>query len=481
MKTEGEQGKLNVETMLCRGGPLTEAGAAAIYEQGREAVIFALLAQAAEIESLKKASAPPASTPSGMKAPYAKPPNGGRGKRRPGQKRGHAGARRGEPPKINRTVDHPLTHCPRCGTELSTTAETRTRIVEDIPEDIQPVITEHRITRRYCSCCKKIVESPVEDALPGSTIGNHLLTLTAWLHYGLGNTLHQIVSVLAAHLHFQLSTGGLVHMWHRLADILLGWYEEIGCQARASAVLHADETGWRVDGKTCWLWCFTNTKLTYYMIDRCRGSPALKKFLTESFAGTLITDFWGAYNRIAAACRQVCLTHLFRELKDIENRLDTSGDWFEFDKKLKRLLRDALRLSARKPELGEEKFTSLKNHLDPRLEEILLKPWNNANALRLVKRLRRHRHDLFTFLDHDDVPPDNNHGEREIRPAVIIRKNIFSNRSLRGSHTQAILMTVYRTLKMRGLDPIKTIVDAVATYIRTGKLPPLPDKAPSVG
>ena len=37
-------------------------------------------------------------------------------------------------------------------------------------------------------------------------------------------------------------------------------------------MLHADETGWRVDGKTHWLWCFTTTDLTYYMIDRSRGS-----------------------------------------------------------------------------------------------------------------------------------------------------------------------------------------------------------------
>ena len=471
----------HLEKLLKRDEQLSEVEAEAIYAQGKEAVVFSLLALTAHIAALRKASKPSASTPSGMTAPNEKPSRKGNGKKRPGRKQGHDGARRPSAPKIDRTVEHPLTHCPHCGTPLGDPCEIRTRIVEDIPKDIQPVITEHHILRSYCSSCKKIVESPVEDALPGSTIGNHLLALTAWLHYGLGNTLHQIVSVLSAHLHFELTAGGLVQMWHRLADILLGWYEEIGRQARAGAVLHADETGWRVDGKTCWLWCFTNGSLTYYMIDRCRGSPALKKFLTESFAGTLITDFWGAYNRIKSACRQVCLVHLFRELKDIENRKDTSGDWPEFVKKLKRLLRDALRLAARKQELDGEKFISLKNHVDPRLEEILLTPWSNGNARRLIKRLRRHRHDLFTFLDHDDVPSDNNHAEREVRPAVIIRKNIFGNRSMRGAQTQAILMSVYRTLKLRGLDSIQTIVHAVASYIRSGQLPPLPEKSASVG
>ncbi len=61
-----------------------------------------------------------------------------------------------------------------------------------------------------------------------------------------------------------------------------------------------------------------------------------------------------------------------------------------------------------------------------------------------------------------------------IRPAVIIRKNSQSNRSERGAATQAILMSIFRTLRLRGLDPIKTIVDVMHTYVATGQLPPLP-------
>ena len=47
---------------------------------------------------------------------------------------------------------------------------------------------------------------------------------------------------------------------------MLAWYVEIQSQALGSAVLHADETGWRVDGRAHWLWCFTTSDLTYYMI-----------------------------------------------------------------------------------------------------------------------------------------------------------------------------------------------------------------------
>ena len=57
---------------------------------------------------------------------------------------------------------------------------------------------------------------------------------------------------------------------------------------------------------------------------------------------------------------------------------------------------------------------------------------------------------------------------------MIIRKNSLCNRSEQGAATQAILMSVYRTLKLRGLDPTKTIADALRALLQTGTLPPLP-------
>ena len=160
------------------------------------------------------------------------------------------------------------------------------------------------IHRDWCSRCKKRVEPKIPDALPGSPIGNHVLTLSAWLHYGLGNTLSQVVDVFNYHLQFKLTRGGLIQQWYRLQEILYPWYEQIQAEALESSVLHADETGWRVDGKTHWLWCFTNPRLTYYMIDRRRGSPALAEFFREEFGGTLVSDFWGAYNAVACARKQ---------------------------------------------------------------------------------------------------------------------------------------------------------------------------------
>ena len=458
-------------------GLLSEEQARDIFALGEQAVVFVLLEMAKQLAEQRAATAAEShqtpATPSGMKPPYQKPSPKSR-KQRPGAKEGHAGSRRKAPKRIDRRVEHRATCCPDCGGELHRCQETRARYTEDIPE-IEPVATEHTIHRDWCPQCRKKVEPTVPDALPGRTLGNRVLVLSAWLHYALGNTLSQIVEVFNFHLQMKITPGGLVQMWYRLQAILYEWYEAIQREALQSAVLHADESGWRVDGKTHWLWCFTTRDLTYYMIDRSRGSPALLKFFIEEFRGTLVSDFWGAYNAVCCALRQTCLVHLLRELEHTEKYKSPGEHWPAFAKKLRRLLGDAIRLWRLKEELAEETYASRRKRLAVRLRQLIDTPWEDKNARRLLKRLRRHQNEFFTFLDQDGVPFENNAAERAIRPAVILRKNSYGNRSERGADCQSVLMSVFRTLKQRGHDPIKTITNALTIYLTTKQLPPLPE------
>jgi len=468
-------------TLVLLGPALTEEQAREIFRQGEEAVVFALLSLAQRLAEQQPSAAPVVTptTPSAMVPSFLKPGAAGR-RKRPGRNAGHPGARRPTPERVDRQVDHRLEHCPTCQGPLTRTQQTRTRITEDIPEQITPVVSEHTIHRDWCPRCQKAVEPVVTAALPGATVGNRTVVLSAWLHYGLGNTLSQIVAVFNHHLTLKLTPGGLVQMWYRLQAILFAWYLEIQAEALGSAVLHGDETGWRVNGKTHWLWCFTTTDLTYFMIDRSRGSPALAKFFQEEFAGTLVTDFWGAYNAVACARRQTCLVHLLRDLMTVERSQRPGPNWPAFAKKLRRLFGDAIRLKKREGVPAAE-YASRRARLTVRLDELIATTWDDPQAKRLIKRLRRHRDDLLTFLDHADVPFDNNHAERAIRPAVMIRKNSYGNRSERGADAQAVLMSVSRTLQQRGHAPLKTVVEALNTYLATGKLPPLPAKTTPLG
>lgn len=470
-------------------GALTREQADRANDLGRESTNAVMLAasarlaeQHARIAELSGKIAPGPHTPPAVVPPYARPASCKRGRGKPGARDGHEGRRRPTPP-IDACVEvEPLTSCPECRGPVLPAQRKRRRTVEDMPEDTRVTATEYSIPSHWCPCCRKHVEPRVAAALPGAVIGNRLAALTTVFHYGLGLTIEQTRDVLLSPLRAHISAGGLVDLWRRIAQILLPWHEQIGCEARASATLHADETGWRVDGDTHWLWCFANHTSCYYLIDEGRGSDALKKFFTGAFKGVLIHDFWRPYSSVLlgdAGEHQCCLVHLLRELDHVdEHQLphkppDRAAEWTAFVKMLRRLLRDGIRLR-RRADFTPERYTSRIVRIDGRLQMLAHAGYDDPDAARLAARLRRHQDELFTFLDRPEADWNNNLAERMIRPAVILRKNSQCNRSQRGAATQAVLMTIHRTLKLRGHDPRHTIADALTAYAATNTLPPLP-------
>ena len=175
--------------------------------------------------------------------------------------------------------------CPDCGGELQRTGRKRTRIIEDLPAASGSEVTEHTIHRDWYPCCKKQVEPKVEDALPGCTLGNRTVALSAWLHYGLGTTTSQILSVFNHHLRMKISDGSLMQIWNRLAAVLTPWADAIGDRCLKVGVLHADETGWRTNGETGWLGCFTTPDDTCYRLHpRAATRPSTSSSKSSSTA-----------------------------------------------------------------------------------------------------------------------------------------------------------------------------------------------------
>ena len=151
-----------------------------------------------------------------------------------------------------------------------------------------------------------------------------------------------------------------------------------------------------------------------------------------------------------------------------------SIEWQGLSQKLRRLIRDAIRLRKRK-DLSPEKYQSRIRLIDSRLNGLAWATYSDADARRIAKRLNRHLDQLFTFLDHPEIAWENNLAERMLRAAVIMRKTSQSNRSAQGAATQSILMSIYQTLRLRGHSPTKTIAAALNTYTAASQLPPLPE------
>jgi len=406
-------------------------------------------------EQSQAAAMPSPTTPSGMTAPYEKPAHRKR-RKKPGRKKGHPGHRRALPAHIDVTHIHTLAHCPECAQSLGKPIRWHQRIIEDIPP-IEPRVHQHRTPGYWCPCCRKIVTPTVTDALPRATLGLNVLVYSAWLHYLLGVSVGNIVRLLSVGYAFQVSPGGLTQAWGNLATRLEPYYRQIEQQVREAGVLHADETGWRVNGLTHWLWAFCTEQLCYYLVDRRRSSAVVAKVLGEVFDGILITDFYGAYNLVEAWAKQRCFFHLFTELVKVDKR-NTHPPWHAFRRQLSRLLKDAMRLKLQRAELDDTVFVRRKRRLHQRLDQLIADPWNDADARRLAKRLKSFRGELLTFLDHEGVPPTNNHAERQMRKPVAARKICQQNRSQQGAKTHAILLSLFRTAEMQGHQPVDFVI-----------------------
>ena len=263
--------------------------------------------------------------------------------------------------------------------------------------------------------------------------------------------------MLAAFSSFKISPGGLTQAWKNLASILEPVYADTGQKVAKSAVLNADETGWRINGVTHWLWCFSTKKLCYYVIDRSRASPVVKKVFGTIFKGILICDFWGAYNKVSALAKQRCFYHLFTELVKVDKR-NCSDAWKAFRKRLARLLKDGIRLLTRKDQMDSRDYERLIKRLHDRLDQLLKAAYQDKDAKRLIKRLKRHRNELFTFLYYEGVSPYNNHAEQQMRKPVLTRKVSQQNRSQPAAITQAILMTLFRSAEIQGGNPVETVL-----------------------
>ena len=138
--------------------------------------------------------------------------------------------------------------------------------------------------------------------------------------------------------------------------------------------------------------------------------------------------------------------------------------------------RDAKKLHAAREEMVEADYDVSIARLEGRLIKLGSEDWDHADARRLAKRCLKYSGELLTFLWYEDVPSDNNAGERAIRPAVMIRKNSYQSGSDRGALSSSILMSVLRTLRVRGHQPIDTILAALADYNRTEIPPKMPPR-----
>ena len=404
--------------------------------------------------------------------------------KRPGRKPGHPPSHRTAPPpeQVDRTIEVPLPpDCPECHTPLAEASVTiHDQYQIDLPEP-KPVITRFRVPVARCPACLRRVQGrhpeQTSDALGSAAVqyGPRLIGLAADLKYRLGVSYRKCSSVLLTLAGVVVASAALVRSGHRLRKLAQPSYDRLVEAAKKAAVQHVDETGWKIGGRSAWLWVFADEHATLYRIRPSRAHDVVVEVLGEDFGGVLVSDCFLAYDPLPFA-KQKCLAHLLKSCGEIERSKTRAA--VRFSRRVAALLRKAMALKRRRGTIGDHGYAVLRGKVHAELDRLLAGTYTDPDNARLAKRLRKQRDHLLRFLDHDGVDATNNLAEREIRPAVIARKLSAGNRTEAGAETHAVLASVLRTCRRQGRD----ILGVLGELLRQGPghvIPLHPERSPN--
>lgn len=275
--------------------------------------------------------------------------------------------------------------------------------------------------------------------------GPHLHVLISYFN-GTHHIAHQrLQQVLADMFGLSVSARAIVNSLRRTARKLEQPAYDILRQIRRSAVIGSDETGMRVEGANWWLWTLQTQQASYFAIADTRAGETLEALMADAVAEVWCCDLFSAQLNAPARRFAICNAH---QLRNLQFAVD-AGDHL-FAPAMQLLLREALHLAHCRDALSSQAYQQGVEALKAACLALLDLPSEHPNARRLQKRFRKHHDKLWVFLDHPDVPFDNNASERALRPAVVHRKVIGGFRSEDGATGYALYRTIEDTARKQG-------------------------------
>lgn len=371
---------------------------------------------------------------------------------------GHIGWFRKKPKEINRIEEVRLDKCPVCGSkDLTECKETHEHIQEDI---ILPKVevTLYRKHRYYCKNCKEIISPKGVDEIPGSCIGPRAKAFAAFLRFGIKISERDVNVFFRRAFNLKIATSSISGFMDQLKSEALPIYNNLLSSLKKGSFIHADETGWSIDGINHWLWKFSNKKICVSHIDKGRGQAVVEKMLGDKYKGVLISDFLSAYNKIKAKAKQRCLVHILRDLEKVMEYWHDDIEVLRYSERLKKIFEDAIQLHKDYAgKVWDDNYCRYRELIANALEDFNFPNPNKRILKRFAKRLKRHKGEILTFLYEKNIDYHNNHAEQQIRPDVIFRKITFGNRSYAGAENHSVIMSIIQTAKLNGIDPIGAV------------------------
>src|SRR5919205_3599874 len=321
----------------------------------------------------------------------------------------------------------------------------------DLPT-VTPVVTRVERYAGHCHNCGETTLAPLPEGLePGTPFSLNIVALAMYLRFVHHVSYRRLSRLLLELFGLAISEGALDAAFRRGKPRFDAETSAILARLRCARVVCSDETGMRINGQNGWNWVFQNDEVVIHVIRHSRGASVVAEVMAGHRPALWVSDLYSAQRGHAAAW-QICLAH---QLRDCRYAIE-AGDTI-FAPRMKALLLRAVVLARRHRGLAESTRREYRRRLEHALDAVMALAPTNRHGQRLRRRYGTLREHLFTFLDHPEVPADNNGSERELRPTATYRKVTGGFRSKWGADFFATVRSIIGTAARRGIDAYQAI------------------------
>jgi predicted RecB family nuclease len=359
---------------------------------------------------------------------------------------------------VNREVEFKSDACPQCkGTSLTLHSRvTRSKLAYDLK------FTAGSIRRQVIRCTT--VQYECRDCgltflpKPYKRRDKHLHGLKSWAVYQLvvhRLSLHHVVTMFEDCFGLRIGPGEVQMMKALMARRYREMLKGILARIVGGGLVHIDETDVNLHKGKGYVWVLASMQDVVYIYRPNREADFLRDLLKD-FKGVLVSDFYPGYESLPCQ-QQACLIHLIRDMN-----ADLMGS--PYDEEFKALTAEFGKLL--RSSVGTiDKYGLKRRHLHKHkaavarfFHDLAARVYRSELAEGYQKRLRKNEGRLFTFLDHDNVPWNNNAAEHAIKAFADFRELFDGWMSEEGLSDHLVLLSVQQTCEYRGVNFLKFLL-----------------------
>jgi len=329
-------------------------------------------------------------------------------------------------------------------------------------------VTEYQAHGRTCPC-GVVTQATIPAEVRAHSTGPRLTATLSYFSGCHGVSKRGVEEIAETVLGVPIALGTVANLEQEVSAAVEPAHKEALEAVRQAEVKYADETSWKLWGKLCWLWAAAISGVAVFVIHAKRSKKGLAAILGQSIKGIVHSDRWHVYLQVPEQFRQLCWAHLKRDFQKI---VDCGGPSKFVGRRGLQIVKELFVAwhAFQAGTITRSRLQELIAPLERRLGKTLLEGafGDDARVAKFCANLIHLEGALWTFAKTEGVEPTNNYMERLVRLAVLWRRRSFGCNSEVGCRFVERILTVVQTCRLKKLNTVEYLHQAVAAY-RDGK------------